>query len=72
MVATSGSLRCFSLFPILFLKDGLTLKTSSLSLRSRARTDGRKGQESLGGLVFQRWNLQGDNVTAKVCGFSWL
>jgi len=28
MFAISGSLRCFSFFPIIFLKDGLELKTN--------------------------------------------
>lgn len=72
VVATSGGLRCFSRFPILFLKDRLELKTSSLSSRRWARTDGLHGQESLGGNIFQRWSSQNVNVTAKSCGFSCL
>lgn len=72
MLATSGSWRCVSFFPIPFFKDGLESKTSSLFLRRRARIDGLQGQEPLGGFEFQRWSLQCDNVTAKECGFSFL
>lgn len=72
MVATSDSLRCFSFFLVLYFKDGLELKTSSLSLRRRESTNGLQGQESLGGIVFQSWSLCGDNVMAKACSFSCL